>query len=418
MYHGCNAGRCTAPGAWHGVRKILSLSTVFPRPGEPAFGVFVERRLAELARLAEVTVVAPVPLLEGSGGRLRAPALAAPRRQQRGPLRVEHPRWLYPPGLGSFHAWCLAARLRPFLARLAGAFPFDLLDAHFGYPEGAAAGRLARNLGKPYTVTLRGNEVAQAASASKRAQMAESFRRASAVIAVSASLRDFAVSLGARPENCHVIGNGVDTAVFYPRPRAEARARLGMAEGRAHLLSAGYLIPRKGHHRLAALLPSLHAAGCAADLWIVGGPGRDGDARGELDRVIAEHGLHAFVHMVPPVPPETLAEFMSACDLFCLASSREGWPNVVHEAMACGAPVVATRVGAVEDMIPDEECGIVVPAADDRALLDGLMRALGGTYDRQRIARRAAARCWRQVAQEVYDLFETILTSSVCGRST
>jgi len=400
------------------VRKILSLSTVFPRPGEPAFGVFVERRLSELACLDDVTVVAPLPLVEGSGGRLRLTALRAPRREQRGPLRVEHPRWLYPPGLGSLHARFLAARLRPFLARLFREFPFELLDAHFGYPEGAAAWRLAENLGKPFTVTLRGNEPAHAASPSRKAQMAEAFRRAAAVIAVSRSLRDFAVSLGALPARCAVIGNGVDTAVFYPRPRAEERAKLGMTEGRLHLLSAGYLIPRKGHHRLAALLPTLHAAGFAADLWIVGGPGREGDSRGELAQVIAGHGLQACVHLIPPVAPEKLAEYMSACDLFCLASSREGWPNVVHEAMACGAPVVATRVGAVEDMIPDEECGVVVAADDDAALLDGLMRALHSSYNREAVARRAAARSWKQVAREVHDLFETILSSPVSGSGT
>lgn len=417
MYYRDNAWRCKAPGSRQGVRKILSLSTVFPRPGEPAFGVFVERRLAELGRLAEVTVVAPVPLVEG-GGRLRLFGGAAPLREQRGPLRVEHPRWFYPPGLGSTHAWWLAARLRPYLMRLIGEFPFDILDAHFGYPEGAAAWRLAERLGRPFTVTLRGNEPAHAAAASKRMQMAEALCRAAAVIAVSASLRDFAVSLGAEPARCFVIGNGVDTAVFHPRPRAEARAKLGMADGRVHLLSAGYLIPRKGHHRLAALLPELHAAGCPADLWIVGGPGREGDVRGELARIIARHGLQASVHLVPPVPPEELAEYMSACDLFCLASSREGWPNVVHEALACGAPVVATRVGAVEEMIPGEECGIVVPAGDDRALLDGLVRALHRTFDRDMIARRAAARSWKQVAREVHDLFETILSSPVCRSGT
>lgn len=395
------------------MRKILSLSTVFPRPDEPSYGIFVERRLAALARLADVRVVAPVPLLEGNSGRLRLPARHAPRHQQRGPLVIEHPRWFYPPGIGASHAWWLAARLRPFLRRFARRFPFELIDAHFGFPEGAAAFRLASRMGKPFTVTLRGNEPAHAASPSKRAQMSAAFRGAAAVIAVSASLREFAISLGAAPERCFVIGNGVDTDVFYPRPRAETRARLGMAEGRLHLLSAGYLIPRKGHHRLAALLPALHAAGIAADLWIVGGPGREGDARPELLRIIAHHRLESFVHLVPSMPPEKLAEFMSACDLFCLASSREGWPNVVHEAMACGAPAVATRVGAVEDMIPAGECGFVVPPGDDQALLEALLRALRTPFDREAIARRAAARSWPQVAQEVHDVFETILSGFV-----
>jgi glycosyltransferase involved in cell wall biosynthesis len=394
-------------------RRILSLATVFPRPGEPAFGVFVERRLQALGKLAEVRVVAPVPLLEICGRQLRFLRHGPPRRIQRGSLLIHHPRWLYPPGLGFLHARLLAARLLPLMGNLAHEFPFDLLDAHFGYPEGTAAGIIAARLGKPFAVTLRGNEPALAASPSRREQMARAFRHAAAVVAVSGALRDFAVSLGAPPDRCRVIGNGVDSATFYPRPFRETRIRLGMAPDRIHLLSAGYLIPRKGHHRLAALLPALHEAGLPVDLWIVGGPGREGDSSAEIARVVRDHGLGSCVHLVPPVPPERLAEYMSACDLFCLASSREGWPNVVHEALACGAPVVAARVGAVEEIIGGEENGIVVPPDDGRALLDGLLRALRRRFDRDAVARRAAARSWDCVAQEVYDLFETILATPV-----
>lgn len=393
--------------------RVLSLSTVFPRPGEPAYGIFVERRLRALARLLPVRVVAPVPVIEFRGGVPRMPCLGVPRRSRSGELAVDRPPWLYPPGIGTVHAFCLAAQLEARLWRILHEDPFDLIDAHFGYPEGAAAARLASRLGLPFVVTLRGNEPAHAASPGKRRQMAGAFQRAAAIVAVSAGLRDFAISLGAQPQRCAVIGNGVDTAIFYPRPRAETRASLGMAPDRIHLLSAGYLIPRKGHHRLAALLPALHAAGVPADLWIVGGPGREGDIRHELERIIRAHRLEAHVHLVGPAPPQRLAEFMSACDLFCLASDREGWPNVVHEAMACGAPVVATRVGAVTEMIPGDSFGIVVPPGDDAALLDALLRALRHSFDREAIARHAAGRSWDRVAQEVRELFETILTSHV-----
>ncbi len=355
-------------------------------------------------------VLAPVPVLELREGRPRLAARGVPHRLVRGALRVEHPRWLYPPGLGPAHAWCLAASLALAVRKAQRDESFDLLDAHFGYPEGAAALRLARRFGRPFAITLRGNEPAHAASPAKRRQMAEALQHAAAVVAVSRPLRDFALQLGAPPDRVAVIGNGVDTAIFHPRPRDPLRARLGMAPDRIHLLSAGYLIPRKGHHRLAALLPALHAAGFPVDLWIVGGPGREGDIRPELGRIIHAQRLTPYVHFTGPVPPEKLADYMSACDLFCLASSREGWPNVVHEAMACGAPVVAARVGAVEDMVPGEDFGILAPPGDDAALLDAILRALRCRYDREAIARHAASRSWERVAQEVHELFATILT--------
>lgn len=381
--------------------RILSLSTVFPRPDEPNFGLFVARRLEHLAQLAPVQAVVPVPWLETSGPRPRVPRLPDQLTVLRGSLAVHYRRWLYPPGLGVFHAAWLAAQMLPFLRRLRRRFSFGVIDAHFGYPEGAAALRLARRLGVPYTVTLRGNEQVYALHPRRRNQMAEAFRHAAAVIAVSGPLRDLAVTLGAAPGRVAVIGNGVDTAVFYPRPREEARRRLKMDPCRLHIVSAGWLALEKGHHRIAALLPRLHAAGLPADLWILGASGRADDARPELARILAVHGLEPHIHMPGSVPPDTVVDFFSACDVFCLASLREGWPNVVQEALACGAPVVATRVGAVPDMVSSEDLGFVVPPDDDEALLAALERALRRKFDRDRIARHGTSRSWPQVAAEV-----------------
>lgn len=392
------------PPAMSVTPRILSLSSVFPRPGEPRFGLFVARRLEHLARLAAVEAVAPVPWVEMPGARLHIPRLEGHDTVTRGDLTVHYRRWLYPPGLGIWHPAWMAAQLLPFLRRLRRRFAFDVIDAHFGYPEGAAALRLARRLSVPFTVTLRGNELIHSRSPRRRAQMAEAFRHAAAVIAVSSELRGLAVSLGADPERAVVIGNGVDTGVFHPRPREEARQRLSMDPSRLHILSAGWLVMEKGHHRIAALLPRLHAAGLQADVWIVGAPGRGDDARPEIARIVSAHGLQQHVHLPGQVAPETLAEYMSACDVFCLASSREGWPNVVQEALACGAPVVATRVGAVSDLVSSEEFGLVVAPDDDEALLAALDRALRNRFDRERIARQGGSRSWAQVAAETFQV--------------
>jgi len=384
--------------------QVLSLSSVFPRPDEPRFGLFVARRLERLARIAPVEAVVPVPWLETSGPRPRIPKLEKSRTPAWGNLAVHYRRWLYPPGLGAWHAAWMAAQLMPFLSRLRQRFKFDVIDAHFGYPEGAAALRLARRLGVPFTVTLRGAELVHARSPRRCSQMADAFRHAAAVIAVSGQLRELAVSLGADPERAVVIGNGVDTAVFHPRAQEDCRRRLAMDPARLHIVSAGWLVEEKGHHRIAALLPRLHAAGLQADLWILGDPGRGKDARPELQRIIAAHRLEGHVHMPGAVPPQILAEYMSACDVCCLASLREGWPNVVQEALACGAPVVATRVGAVPDLIPSGEFGLVVPPGDDEALLAALDRALRTRFDRGRIAGLGGSRSWDRVAAEALDV--------------
>ena len=96
----------------------------------------------------------------------------------------------------------------------------------------------------------------------------------------------------------------------------------------------------------------------------------------------------------------------------CLASSREGWPNVVHEALGCGTPVVATDVGGVPDLIPSEEHGYVVPIGDQESLVEGLRKALQRSWDRDAIARRARARSWAVVASEVMAPLREIVADS------
>jgi teichuronic acid biosynthesis glycosyltransferase TuaC len=81
---------------------------------------------------------------------------------------------------------------------------------------------------------------------------------------------------------------------------------------------------------------------------------------------------------------------------------------VVHEALACGTPVVATDVGSVPELLPSPAYGIIVPPNDTAGLSAGLERALDAEWDRAAIAGWGASRSWRQVAAEVLQLFEEI----------
>jgi glycosyltransferase involved in cell wall biosynthesis len=108
---------------------------------------------------------------------------------------------------------------------------------------------------------------------------------------------------------------------------------------------------------------------------------------------------------------------MSAADVFCLASTREGWPNVVHEALACGTPVVATDVGAVPDLIPEPCYGLVVPVNDEAALEAALQTALHKDWDRPRIAAWGQRRSWEQVAREVFDEMQNVVAEQAEGQA-
>ncbi|PBC77881.1 rhamnosyl/mannosyltransferase [Streptomyces sp. TLI_235] len=155
-------------------------------------------------------------------------------------------------------------------------------------------------------------------------------RRARRVITLNASVADFAVRGGARPDRLRHLANGVDTALFRPAAapgeRAAARTRLGLPQDRVLALFAGRLVPKKGHD----LLLAAHRPEDGYDLVFAG----DGDVRALAGR--------PGVHGLGTLSPEDLADAYRACDLFVLPSTAEGFPLTVQEAMASGLPVITT----------------------------------------------------------------------------
>jgi teichuronic acid biosynthesis glycosyltransferase TuaC len=392
--------------------KILSLSGVYPNPAEPGLGLFVRSRLQHVAAHAEVKVIAPIPLLDYSnptGNLFRRRQF--PLSRQDGQIEVFHPRWLFPPQGTPLNVACEFVRLAPLMRAIQKNFPFDLIDAHFGYPEGAAAGLLATLFRVPYTITLRGSETMFAASGLRRRVLRRAMRGAGHVIAVAESLRDFAVREGVAPARATTVPNGIDEAVFYPRDRTAARLRHNLTPQRRLIVSAGELIEAKGHHLVIHAAKTLLERGFDIQVMIVGGTARGGPRyEDRLRSLVAELGLEGRVHLTGWTDRETLAELLASADLFCLASFTEGWPNVVHEALACGAPVVASAVGGVPTMLPTNDYGIAIPPMNLAALIEGLERGLRARWDRIAISAWGRSRTWATVASEVIGIQNSLVS--------
>jgi teichuronic acid biosynthesis glycosyltransferase TuaC len=391
--------------------RILSLSSVYPNPAEPGLGLFVRARLQHMAAHAEVKVVAPVPLVDYSnpnGGLFRARTF--PLTRQDGPLEIFHPRWLFPPKGTPVNILCEFLRLAPLVRAIRKRFPFDLIDAHFGYPEGAAAALAGAHFRVPFTITLRGSETMFAASPARRRVLGWAMRRAAHVIAVSGDLRDFALREGVDLARATTVPNGIDPALFWARDPHAARLHHALSPHSRIIVSAGELIEAKGHHLLIQAAKVLLERGLDVQVIIVGGTARGGPRyEHRLRSLVSELGLADRVRLVGWVNRETLAELLSAADLFCLASYTEGWPNVVHEALACGTPVIASAVGGVRDMLPGEDYGIAVPPQDLAALIEALDRGLGSSWDRAAISNWGRSRTWADVASEVIAIQRSLI---------
>jgi glycosyltransferase involved in cell wall biosynthesis len=250
-------------------------------------------------------------------------------------------------------------------------------------------------------------------SAVGRARLLAVVRRADAFVAVSRTIRDELVGAGAPPAKVWSIGNGVDTDRFAPAAageRAVIRRALGLPGGPLAVY-AGRIAPEKGVDVLVEAWPEVVARAPAARLAVIGG-GPEQARVHELARALGVAGSIAFVGGVPDVAP-----YLRAADAAVLPSRSEGMPVALLEAMSCGLPVVATRVGGSAEVLADAPpAGWLVPAEDPRALSDALAEAL---LDRDAAGRRGAAARNLVLARYGMDLVVDLtlrLYASVLGR--
>lgn len=300
--------------------RILLVSQMYPGPDDPDLGVFVatlERALVERGHEIERAVVD-----RRAGGRARHLALAR-------------------------DAALAARRLEP-----------DVVYAHFLVPAGLLAALATR---APLVVTAHGQDVANigripgVAAATRRV-----VDRAAAVIAVSSWLRDELVRrIPAAAGKTEVVDCGVDLERFAPREAAEARAALGLEIEEPVYLCLGALSERKNVLRLARAFERL---GRGTLVFVGDGPlrpGLEGRAR---------------IALIGRVPHETVPHWLQAADVVCQPSLVEPFGLATLEALACGTPVVATRVGGPPELVPPE-AGVLVDPADEAAIARALAEA-------------------------------------------
>src|SRR5258705_6868419 len=398
--------------------RIISISTEFPNPSEPGKGLFVRARLHAVAALAPLTVVAPVALLDYANPHNRLlSSLSIPSRRREHEIDILHPRLLYPPYAGWINAFFLFSRLVLPVSRLRARCGSNVIDAHFAHPEGIAAVLLGRIFRMPVLITIRGSELRYRRQKYKIYWIGWALRRATRVIAVSEGLRQLALELGVDPARTKVIQNGVNVRVFHRSDMQACREAHGLAGTDRVILCAGDLAELKGHHKVIRALKALNDAGVSARVIIAGGVGRSGRYAATLREQVAELNLRDRVRFAGEIPQEALAQLMCAADVFCLASSSEGWPNVVNEALACGTPVVATDVGAVRQMIPSHEYGLIVPVDDPQALADALRSALTRQWDHDAISAWGRSRSWDDVGEEVLEQISAAVSEETAGRA-
>ena len=359
-----------------------------------------------------VTVVSPVPWfpLQGIIRYWRPHFRPQPDRLeiQQG-IQVYYPRFLSIPGiLKSWDGFFMALGSLPTLIKLKN--EFNIIDAHFAYPDGYAATLLGKWLKTSVTITLRGTEVPLSKMPGRKQRMLKAIKAATRVFSVADSLKQFVGSLGADTGKIRVVGNGVDVSKFYPLDRTKQRTELAIPLGSKVLISVGGLVERKGFHRVLEVLPELIKQYADLQYLIVGGDSAEGNIKQQLVSQVKQLKLENNVRFLGALNSEELKRPLSSADVFVLATANEGWANVFLEAMACGLPVVTTDVGGNREVVNNELLGTVVPFADRQALSNALLEALEHNWNRSEIIQYAQQNAWDTRVDVLIHEFQQILS--------
>jgi glycosyltransferase involved in cell wall biosynthesis len=384
--------------------RILTFTALYPSAGRPKHG-FVETRLQKLVESGAVAarVVAPCPWFPFSSPRYGRYAEFAriPRVEIRSGLSVAHPRYPVVPKIGmSMAPLLLYSAMLPLLRRqIAEGQDFDLVDAHYFYPDGVAAVMLGQALRRPVVVTARGSDLNIIASHPvPRGWIRWAARRAAGLVTVSSGLKRRLVALGVPAARVRVLRNGVDLCRFRPVDR-QAFRRSQRLSGPI-LLAIGDLVPLKRHRLLVEALVELPGV----NLVIAG----EGPEKGAIETLARRRDLADRVHLLGWVVQDRLPELYSAADLLLLPSEHEGWPNVLLESMACGTPVVVSNIDGIADIVGAPAVGRILDPTTPATIATAVRELLAAPPARADTRRWSERFDWQSTTQGQIALFQDI----------
>jgi teichuronic acid biosynthesis glycosyltransferase TuaC len=386
--------------------NLLVITTLFPNSIQHRHGIFIETRLNKILETGKAcaTVIAPVPWFPVKSYRFQqySQYVDVPPVEQRNGTVIYHPRYLVIPKIGML--------LTPFFLALSilmcirkvkkSGYGFDLIDAHYFYPDGVAVALVAKFLKIPFVISARGSDINLITEFRwPREMILWAAKHAKASITVSTALKAKMVSIGADAEKIHVLRNGVDHTVFAPKDHQKMREKFGF--GKTTLLSVGNLVELKGHDLIIKSLQYLPEC----ELLIVG----SGELEKSLKALADKLKVSDRVRFMGTLKQIELVDLYSAVDILVLASSREGWANVLLEAMSCGTPVAATNVGGTPEAVCAEAAGVLIQVRDPQGVVTAINIILKKQIKRYDTQCYAEGFSWELVIKNQIELYKGVL---------
>jgi glycosyltransferase involved in cell wall biosynthesis len=377
----------------------------------PSLGIFIETRMTQLKQRypeTQIDIVAPVPWFPLTHPRFGdyAKYATVPHKEYRNGFNVHHPRYLVIPKIGMyltpfFMALCLAW----FFIKHNVRHRYDLIDGHYYYPDGVAIAMVCRWLQIPFTLTARGtdiNLIPRYKPAKKMIQYA--IRQANANLAVCNALSVELDQLQPNEETAITVRNGVDLDLFRyvdSMQQQDLRAKLNIPLSKKIAVVVGWLVERKGQHLIIESLPNCPEL----QVYFIG----TGEQQMALQARVMALGLQHRVTFVGSLPQSELCDWFGAADLSILASSREGWANVLLESMACGTPVVATNIWGTPEIVSEYDAGVLIDRSSE-GITFGVNTLLTEPRDRLKVRQHAEKFSWDDTCHTLHEVFERTIS--------
>ncbi len=378
--------------------KLLFFSHHFPSKAAPNVALYNRQQLEYIAKYCELKICAGVGWIDWFK---RGPA----GRETDTDLDAEYFPYFYTPKVfRRLYGWLMYLSARARFSALMKHKP-DVILVCWAYPDVVAVARLAEPYGVPFVAKVIGSDVNLYCQIPElRVQIVEALEKASAVVCVSEALKAVLVECGLPEAKIHVVYNGVNGEKFFPKSMAGARKALGMVSDAKIVLFIGNLKRAKGAVDVVTAFRRIIESG-GSDKYALVLVGDDVDRH--LVEAEARQTINQFpgadIRLAGRVPHDQLNDWINASDLVCLPSYSEGVPNVLLEAMSCGKPVVATRVGGIPEIV-NKDNGILAEAGDIDALAGAILEVLGSDWNPDEIRRFSNQFDWDANAREILDI--------------
>lgn len=375
--------------------KVLLFSNLYPSSKTPTRGVFNRHVFGAIAEHCDARVVSPLPWWSQ---REDPDRWFFGLKENFTGLHASFPTYWSVPGLHTWHARGMYLSLKHELIKLHSSFPFEAILASWAYPDAAAAAHFARFFRVPLVTNVLGSDINALTTYPRLTPQIRATLEASArIISVSGALKTKMVEMGIAPPKIVVQHNGVDRHEFCIREKEDARVCLDLDPEPQRIVYVGNFVEEKGVDVLVKAFSLLLSQNENLRLSLVG----SGNLQPRLREIVEEMGLTGKVEFHGRRSHEEIPLWMSAADLFCLPSLREGCPNVVLEALSSGVPVVASRVGGVPEIL-NETQGELTEAGNPQALSASLCRALEREWNPELLRDSVSGCSWTDVGSHYY----------------